>query len=159
MSNRMRWRYSDTNPVTVDVDSDTVVEIGDLVALIDDKVCPASDILVPWTDHSEELEEDLQEHFTDYFLGVSMQRSHRGEKAPLRVATSGVFEFDALPGVYNIGHPVSICYVDNKLCNQCICSTFSRFGAIGRVDKRDTVPNVSDSILVRVYSTIFGPLR
>ncbi len=31
MTDKMRWRYGDTNPVVAPVDSATVIEIGDLV--------------------------------------------------------------------------------------------------------------------------------
>jgi len=49
MSDKMRWRYADTNPVVAAVDADSVIEIGDLVWQdIDDakpaaKVSPAND--------------------------------------------------------------------------------------------------------------------
>lgn len=31
MSDKMRWRYGDTNPVVAAIDAATVIEIGDLV--------------------------------------------------------------------------------------------------------------------------------
>ena len=34
MSNKMRWRYGDTNPVQAPVASSTVIEIGDLVCVL-----------------------------------------------------------------------------------------------------------------------------
>ena len=42
MANTMRWRYGDTNPVMLPVDSATVIEIGDLVYLDTDDAKPAS---------------------------------------------------------------------------------------------------------------------
>ncbi len=42
MANQMRWRYGETNPVMVPVDSATVIEIGDLLYLDTDDAKPAS---------------------------------------------------------------------------------------------------------------------
>ncbi len=42
MSNIMRWRYGETWPVMLPVDSTTVIEIGDLVYLDTDDAKPAS---------------------------------------------------------------------------------------------------------------------
>ena len=41
MANTMRWRYGDTCPVMLPVDSATVIEIGDLVYLDADDAKPA----------------------------------------------------------------------------------------------------------------------
>ena len=41
MSDKMRWRYGETNPVVAEVDSTTVIEIGDLLYLDGDDVKPA----------------------------------------------------------------------------------------------------------------------
>ena len=40
------------------------------------------------------------------FLGVAMQRSRSGETAPIRVATTGVFEFDCPSGTFELGDMV-----------------------------------------------------
>ena len=42
MANTMRWRYGDTCPVVLPVDSATVIEIGDMVYLDTDDAKPAS---------------------------------------------------------------------------------------------------------------------
>jgi hypothetical protein len=42
MSDKMRWRYGDTNPVVAAVDSSTVIEIGDLLYQDTDDAKPAS---------------------------------------------------------------------------------------------------------------------
>ena len=42
MANTMRWRYGDTSPVMLAVDSATVIEIGDLLWLDVDDAKPAS---------------------------------------------------------------------------------------------------------------------
>ena len=46
MSDKMRWRYGDTNPVVAAVDSATVIEIGDLVWQDTDDAKPAQ-LLTP----------------------------------------------------------------------------------------------------------------
>ncbi len=42
MADSLRWRYGETNPIVLPVDSATVIEIGDLVYLETDDVRPAS---------------------------------------------------------------------------------------------------------------------
>jgi hypothetical protein len=97
MADVMRWRYGDTNPVVVPVDASTVIEIGDLVSLNVDDARPAS-----LTTYGGSLAA-AQENFHDQFLGVAMQRSPSGSTAPIRVATSGVFEFDCAAATFEIG--------------------------------------------------------
>ena len=78
MTDKMRWRYGDTNPVIAAVDSTTVIEIGDLVYLDTDDAKPASS----QTDQGTET--DNQTLFADNFLGVAMQRSRSGDADPIR---------------------------------------------------------------------------
>jgi len=87
---KMRWRYGDTNPVVSDVEYDTVIELGDLVGLFNCFTYPANECLA------------------GSFLGVAMQRSRYGDSNPIRVATSGVFEFDCGFGNKTIGNGVSV---------------------------------------------------
>ena len=42
MTDKMRWRYGDTNPVVAAVDAATVIEIGDLLWQDTDDAKPAS---------------------------------------------------------------------------------------------------------------------
>ncbi len=44
MADSLRWRYGETNPIVLPVDSATVIEIGDLVYLDTDDVQPASSL-------------------------------------------------------------------------------------------------------------------
>ena len=97
MSDKMRWRYGDTNPVIAAVDADTVIEIGDLVYQETDDVRPAS----MQADQGTKLAN--QELFGNKFLGVAMQRSRAGETTPIRVATTGVFEFDCPSTALRVG--------------------------------------------------------
>ena len=100
MSDRMRWRYGDTNPVVAAVDADTVIEIGDLLWQDADDAKPASMLANLGTKAAN------QEALAHAFLGVAMQRSRSGETAPLRVATTGVFEFDCASGTFELGDMV-----------------------------------------------------
>ena len=97
MTDKMRWRYGDTNPVVAAVDSSTVIEIGDLVRQDTNDAKPASSL----TDQGSETAN--QDAFTDTFLGVAMQRSRAGDTDPIRVATTGVFELDCPSGTFELG--------------------------------------------------------
>ncbi|MCK5641055.1 MAG: hypothetical protein KAJ19_09670, partial [Gammaproteobacteria bacterium] len=105
MSDETRWRDGERNYVVAAVDAETVIEIGDLLWQDTDDAKPASDFRhvikappgsdLPDTDLAEDAEVPyLQEMFARNFLGVAMERSRKGETAPIRVATTGVFEFD-----------------------------------------------------------------
>ncbi len=76
MSDKMRWRYGDTNPVVAAVDAATVIEIGDLVYQDTDDAKPAS------SQADQGTETANQELFADKFLGVAMQRSRVGRHGP-----------------------------------------------------------------------------
>ena len=97
MANTMRWRYGETNPVMMAVDAATVIEIGDLVMQDTDDAKPAS------TQADQGTEAANQQLFHDLFAGVAMQASASGSTQPIRVATSGVFEFDCLSTTLEVG--------------------------------------------------------
>ena len=82
MANVMRHRYGAKNPVLAEVESATVIEIGDLIALTSSYAVPFSTYAVA-----------SDEYAADRFLGVAMQASATGETTPIRVATTGVFEY------------------------------------------------------------------
>ena len=148
MSDKMRWRYGDTNPVVAAVDSATVIEIGDLVWQDTDDAKPASSI----TDQGSETAN--QEALADGFLGVAMQRSRSGETAPLRVATTGVFEFDCPSDTFELGDMIGVDEnaAGNALLNQQVARVEQSRYAIGRVAKRQSA--ASTSVLVDIRSTI-----
>ena len=100
MTDKMRWRYGDTNPVVAAVDAATVIEIGDLLWQDTDDAKPAASL----TNHGSKTAN--QEALADAFLGVAMQRSRSGETAPVRVATTGVFEFDCPSGTFELGNMI-----------------------------------------------------
>ena len=148
MSDKMRWRYGDTNPVVAAVDSGTVIEIGDLLYQDTDDTKPAS------SQADQESETANQELFADNFLGVAMQRSRSGDTDPIRVATTGVFEFDAASGTFELGDLVGAdenAGGDGLLDQQVASVSASRY-AIGRVAKR--VATAATSVLVDVRSTV-----
>jgi hypothetical protein len=148
MSDRMRWRYGDTNPVVAAVDAATVIEIGDLVYQDTDDAKPAS----AQTDQGSEATN--QGLLADKFLGVAMQRSPSGDTDPIRVATTGVFEFDCPSGTFELGALVGADEnaAGNALLNQQVDAVASAARAIGRVAKR--VASASTSVLVDIRSTV-----
>ncbi|HUT11858.1 MAG TPA: hypothetical protein VMY42_15260 [Thermoguttaceae bacterium] len=148
MSDKMRWRYGDTNPVVAAVDSATVIEIGDLLWQDTDDAKPASG----QSDQGTEM--GNQETFADSFLGVAMQRSRSGDTAPIRVATTGVFEFDCPSGTFELGDLVGADEnaSGNALLDQQVAAVGGSQYAVGRVAKRE--PSATTSVLIDVRSTV-----
>ncbi len=148
MSDKMRWRYGDTNPVVAAVDSGTVIEIGDVVWLDTDSAKPASD------QADQGSETDNQTLLSSNFLGVAMQRSRSGDTDPVRVATTGVFEFDCPSGTFEIGDLIGV--DENSggtlLLNQQVDSVADSAYAVARVAKRE--PSATTSVLIDIRSTI-----
>jgi hypothetical protein len=148
MTDKMRWRYGDTNPVIAAVDAATVIEIGDLIYQETDDVRPASS-------QADQLTEAAnQALFADKFLGVAMQRSRAGETAPIRVATTGVFEFDCPSGTFELGNLVGADEdaAGTALLNQQVAPVAASNCAVGRVAKRQAT--ASTSVLIDVRSTV-----
>lgn len=148
MSDKMRWRYGDTNPVAAAVDSATVIEIGDLVWQDTDDAKPAGSLT--WSTNLA----TTQNGFADKFLGVAMQRSRSGETAPIRVATTGVFEYDCASATFELGALVGPAGNGGStaLLNQQLAAVAASSGAVGRVAKRQ--PSAATSVLVDVRSTV-----
>lgn len=164
MSDKMRRRYGIVDSVESAVDPETVIEIGDLLWQDVDDAKPASMLLKeldlgrgPGTDAAS-----LQEQFAARFLGVAMQRSRSGDTTPIRVATTGVFEFDCPSSTFELGDLVGILqYADGtdpelsgrlKLCNQKVTKVINSQYAIGRVAKREAI--ATTSVLVDIRSTV-----
>ena len=148
MSDKMRWRYGDTNPVVAAVDSATVIEIGDLVYQDVDDAKPAS------SQADQGSETANQELFTDKFLGVAMQRSRVGDTSPIRVATTGVFEFDCPSGTAELGDLIGVDEnaAGTALLNQQAAKVSASKYAIGRVAKR--LAAAATSVLIDIRSTV-----
>ncbi len=154
MSDKMRWRYGDTNPVLAAVDSATVIEIGDLVYQDTDDAKPAGS----QADQSSETAN--QELFADNFLGVAMQRSRSGDTDPIRVASTGVFEFDCPSGTFELGGLVGVNEESGgtALEDQQVASVAAAIYAVARVAKR--VATAATSVLVDIRSTVMtGGIR
>jgi hypothetical protein len=148
MSDKMRWRYGDTNPVVAAVDAATVIEIGDLVWQDSDDAKPAS------TQADQGSEPANQERFAQKFLGVAMQRSRAGETGPLRVASTGVFEMDCASGMFELGDLLGASEnaSGNALLNQQVKKASAGKYAIGRVARR--ADSATTSVLVDIRSTV-----
>ena len=153
MSNIMRWRYGETNPVIIPVDGSTAIEIGDLVYLASGNALPAS------AQANQGSAAANQQLFHSHFAGVAMQQSRVGDTNPIRVATTGVFEFDcpsstfalgALLGPYEAGG-------DTTLASQQVTSVSAVDEAIGRC--ASAVGTAATSVLVDIVSTVLygGP--
>ncbi len=148
MANVMRWRYGDTNPVMLEVDSATTIEIGDLVYLDTDDAKPATALADQGT---EALNRGA---FQDTFAGVAMQCSAAGETSPLRIATTGVFEFECTTGTYEVGDLLAPAEnsTASGLENQKVGSDASESSSIGRCAKR--VNPAAGRVLIDVVSTV-----
>ena len=148
MSDKMRWRYGDTNPVVAAVDSATVIEIGDLLYQDTDDAKPAS------SQADQGSETANQELFADKFLGVAMQRSRAGDTDPVRVATTGVFEIDCPSGTFELGDLIGADEnaAGNALLTQQVAKVTAAKYAVGRVAKRSGA--AATTVLVDVRSTI-----
>jgi hypothetical protein len=153
MANTMRWRYGETNPVMLPVDSSTVIEIGDLVYLDTDDAKPAS------AQADQSTETANQQLFHDVFAGVAMQASPSGQSQPIRVATTGVFEFDCLSATIEVGDLMSSDEHSGgtSLLNQTVAKVTTANAAIGRCAKR--VNPAGTRVLVDIVSAVLrgGP--
>lgn len=148
MSDRMRWRYGDTNPVIAAVDAATVIEIGDLIYLDTHEAKTAA------LQADQGTPDANQELFADKFLGVAMQRSPAGETAPVRVATTGVFEMDCSAAIFELGDLVGPQEntAGNALLNQRVGKVTLAKRAIARVARRE--PIARTAVLVDIRSTV-----
>jgi hypothetical protein len=149
----MRWRYGDTSPVTLPVDSATVIEIGDLVYLDTDDAKPAS------AQADQGTEAANQQLFHDSFAGIAMQASPSGETQPIRVATTGVFEFDCVSTTFEVGDLIGADEngAGTALEGQVAAAVAGVDAAIGRCAKR--LNPAGTRVLVDVVSTVLkgGP--
>ncbi len=148
MSDKMRWRYGDTNPVVAAVDTASEIAIGDLLYLDTSAAKPAS------SQADQGGKTANQQIFADKFLGVAMQRSPAGDSSPIRVATTGVFEYDCAAGTFELGDLVGADAntAGTALLPQQIAKVAASKYAVARVAKR--VPTAATSVLIDVRSTI-----
>lgn len=153
MADVMRWRYGETNPIVIPVDAATVIEIGDAVYLDTDDAKPAG------AQADAGTEAGNQAAFHNKFAGVAMQRSRAGDVEPIRVATTGVFEFACSSATFEVGALVGACEngAGDKLENQKVKGVAGAQLALGRCAKRVNPADVK--VLVDIVSTVMygGP--
>jgi len=153
MANTMRWRYGETNPIMIPVEIDIVIEIGDLVYLDSGTAKPASE----QTDQGALAAN--QETFHDQFLGVAMQASPTASTEPIRIATTGVFEFDCALATHEIGDLLGSTEngTGTEVISQELIGVATPNLAIGRCTKR--VNPAATKVLIDIVSTILrgGP--
>ncbi len=148
MANTMRWRYGDTSPVMMPVDAATVIEIGDLLYYDVDDAKPASALADQGTETAN------QQLFHDLFAGVAMQASVAGDSDPIRVATSGVFEFDCASATLELGDLMGgdENVGGTALLNQTVAKVTTANAAVGRCAKR--VNPAGTRVLVDIVSSL-----
>ena len=153
MANTMRWRYGDANPVMLPVADTTVIEIGDLVYQVGGEARTAEMLADAGTEAAN------QEAFHDAFVGVAMQSSPEGMESSIRVATSGVFEFDCLSMTANVGDLIGVDEDGGgtELLNQVVAKVATANLAIGRCAK--ALNSTGTRVLVEIVSTVMrgGP--
>jgi len=153
MSNTMRWRYGDTNPVMLPVDAGQVVEIGDFMYLDGDNAKPISS-------HPDQGTQTANQEFLhDNFVGVAMQSTSGLATESIRVATSGVFEFECLTATFEVGDLLGGQEegTGSRLHAQVVAGVATENLAVGRCVKR--VPIAAGNVLVDIVSTVIrgGP--
>ncbi|MEX0586163.1 MAG: hypothetical protein WD176_05945 [Pirellulales bacterium] len=144
----MRWRYGDTSPVMMPVDAATVIEIGDLVYYDVDDAKPAGALPDQGTENGN------QQLFHDVFAGVAMQASAAGDSDPIRVATSGVFEFDCASATLELGDLLGgdENVAGTALLNQTVAKVTNANAAVGRCARR--VNPAGTRVLVDIVSSL-----
>ena len=148
MSNSMRWRWGETNPVTVDVPSTTSISMGDLVYLDDGAVKPASAFTFGANLAA------TQSGFRAKFLGVAMQAKPAGPTGKIRIATSGAFQFTCASAQFAFGAFVAPAANSsgNKLEDQKVVAVTNSRCAVGRVIRAESA-NV-ENVYIQIASTI-----
>jgi hypothetical protein len=153
MSNIMRWRYGETNPIFIPVESSTAIEIGDLVYLSSGNAQPAA------MQADQGSAAANQQLFHSYFAGVAMQQSRAGDGNPIRVATSGVFEFDCPSSTFALGALLGPYEPSGTtaLMSQQVTTVTAVDEAIGRC--ASAVDPAATTVLVDIVSTVLygGP--
>ena len=154
MPSKFRWVHGDTTHVIAPVASATVIEIGDLVYYDANTVKPAS------MQANQTTKALNQSTFAPKFLGVAMQASPNGSTTSIRVATSGVFEYDCNSNTFELGNYVGIEEKPGRtgIENQKLDKTTDVAGAIGRVWRRE--PVAVKTLQVQLQSVVmFGAVK
>jgi hypothetical protein len=153
MANSMRWRYGETNPIMMSTAAGFSVKIGDLVYLDSGAAKSAS------AQADQGSLAANQEALHDQFLGVAMQASPSASSDAIRVATSGVFEFNCASATFEMGDLLGAKEegTGTVLENQQLIGVVTPNLAVGRCTKR--VNPAGAKVLVDIVSTILrgGP--
>jgi len=157
ITDNMRWRKGDTNPVIMRVASATVINVGDLI--YQDPTLKQAKPASAQADQGSLA--GNQELFTTNFVGVASQRSLAGETTDIRVSTGGVYEMDCASATFSIGDRVGVAedsagtaLEDQKVI--AVASTSPKL-AVGRVHKERT--SADTTVWVEIKSTLIddGP--
>ncbi len=150
MGNVMRHRYGAKNPVLGEVESAVVVEVGDLTILLSNKVKNF------FTKANASIAD-----CGEIFLGVAMQASASGETDPIRIATSGVFEYPMASSTVYLGYTVLPVAGTNSIEDQIVAvaaqGTMTNAIGIAIPEGGSGVGGTTKTkVLVDIKSTIFG---
>ncbi|MCG8448909.1 MAG: DUF2190 family protein [Pirellulales bacterium] len=148
MVNTMRWRYGETNPVVLPVLTGFVVNIGDLLYLDGNNVKPAAN------QPNQGTVDANQELFHDNFVGVAMQASTGDQSENVRIATSGVFEYDCASATFEVGDLLGSADDGSgtALEGQIVVAVATPNLAVGRCVKQ--VSPAGTKVLVDIVSTV-----
>ena len=154
MSNVMRHRYGAKNPVLVQVASGTVVEVGDLIALVSGYGKTFFQIAGAGRTNAS-MADCVQD-----FAGVVMQASASGETTPIRVATTGTFEYPCVAASVYTGYFANI--NSSALAQKVAVATSINSLTMGAIFPNNTGgvgvgAGQQTSCLVRIYTGAFGP--
>lgn len=132
--NYQPWLYEDPKIViSPAVATAALINIGDMVQLTGGAVIGAGDHV--WNTNLA----TTQGEFHTIFLGVSLDRSRNGDILPVRVATSGVFQFACAAATFEIGDLVGPAkQTGNLLDPQTVVAVGAANLSIGRVQTRGT---------------------
>ncbi|MFN0196400.1 MAG: hypothetical protein ACKVT0_06625 [Planctomycetaceae bacterium] len=149
MSNRLRFRSGQVHLVRLRVESDTVIEAGDLVYLDDDNVKPASDF--PWTSDLA----TTQSAFAAQFLGVAQQPSAAGDTTDISVdlSPSSIYEFQVASGTYEVGDELGPDSGSSVLLNQQLEAVAS--GTLGIARAAEYKPAAATNLRVSFASAFY----
>lgn len=152
MADTYRLRHEDVTRFVGAVDTDTVIEIGDLLYFDSNELKPASMLA------DQGNEEANQALLATLFAGVAMQASDAGMTDPVRVAADGVFQFTCPSGTWEVGDLVGASENSggDGLLDQQVEAVSRPENAIGYVAQREAsaVTLVKVRLLSRVASSL-----
>lgn len=164
MTDVFRYKYGDTNPVSVAYKAGSAVSIGDC-CFIDssDSHTVKSAVNFTWTTDLP----TTQAAFIAEFIGVSAQHydgtnvTYGIKDGKLRMDTTGVFEFDTADSSHNVGDLVGLAQgTGNTLNPQAVTTVSDEAHAIGRVvDATYTTYGSTNRVKVAVFGTLADMAR